>query len=276
LPDQIVAEVGGKRKTELLVLRCDQPIQGQRLHLLPVALNEAERPGLQERALKAIGAKRNGQGLFTAPGFEEVKVYGLNAATGVTLSALTEVLRYEIPQSIQLARRRPTARPLNDVVLIYYQGSEYVDPSGEFHLLTGQSLDFGPNPDGRPRFALPGSAVARAFARTPGAQVLVMDVSRTDARATPGRRHPRPANDRFGVMRSAWKTDDPPQRAALPADAPSVLGAMQSATATAGTLRELESRLRRVFGRLVLPGFLGFESDLPPELLDALSIGPPA
>jgi hypothetical protein len=77
-------------------------------------------------------------------------------------------------------------------------------------------------------------------------------------------------------MRSAWKTDDQPQRAALPADAPSVLGAMQSATATAGTLRELESRLRRVFGRLVLPGFLGFESDLPPELLDALSIGPPA
>jgi hypothetical protein len=193
--------VGG---TEFRV-RCKSPITQQRLHVLVVGVDvpPADRFALAQRMVSALGgtvpadrAGRFDRGEFQVGAFAQAILYPPlvgEVDDGSLAWALDEVGRE--------LRRMSSGGPdrwLNDVVLVYYQGRDWVGPDGRRWLHTSRSLRY------------PERAASRFAVRvdglpaTPGVRLVLLNVADPEPFQTGG-------GDKVAagppLLRYGWKED---------------------------------------------------------------------
>jgi WD40 repeat protein len=172
---------------------CRQPITRQRLHLLIVGVDENNPEALIKQAKKAISAKSKGDKIET-PAFDQVMLYPL---TGDVTPGKVFYQLCRIKKLIDLSAQRGSP---NDVVMLYYQGKETVDDKG--HFFQTSDCKYDPNLQ---RSAITCDGLSTFFVSTLGAQILLLDVVRTNPPLAPGEGTDRiakwPDTSYTGVMR---------------------------------------------------------------------------
>jgi hypothetical protein len=241
------------------VVECGRPVQGQRLRLLIVGIGQLNKKNLSEQALEAFHAKPDPSrpGRFTAPpAFAEVIIPDI--LTGyVTAGQVYDVVQ-QIKEAIETPEPVDATGALNDVVMLYYQGQETINQAGHF-LWTSDSR----RETDLQWTAISCDALARVFADTPGAQVMLLDVVR--------QRPVVQAKDTIlqwcssqdspvGAFRCAWEGSG-----AVPDDA-HLLTAWKGALAHVGKLGDLDRVLTGTFAQ-VSRRYLQemFKDYVPPE-----------
>jgi WD40 repeat protein len=192
----------------VFAVHCAAPLARQRLHVVVVGVNaepeEAARKELARRAVRALGGTASTSfeaGAFAAPGFEQAFLYrpevGSNVEAGHIRLALEDVAR-----GIRgLAAAAPPDDWVNDVVLIYYQGRDFVDDrDGRRWLHTSRSMKYPP-------------AVRRNFAvavndlpDTAGVRLLLLSV------VAPPEKVRVAADAGVPLLRYAWADPEGPDR----------------------------------------------------------------
>ncbi|MFN4258134.1 MAG: WD40 repeat domain-containing protein [Gemmataceae bacterium] len=196
-------------RSQCEVLLCENPVQGQRLHLFIVGIGNSDGATLTKQALNALQAQPLAAkpGVYTAsPTFSEIHLHGplvgANATTGKINSHLIAIQR-----AIRQNFTPDSKDTLNDVVMLYYQGQERITPTGHY-FLTSESVY-----DPQLRWSVIScQRLQNLFADTPGAKVLLLDVVRgTEKRLAqaPDQLHQWPQNAPAAVLRYAW--EDPQQ-----------------------------------------------------------------
>ncbi|MFM8272585.1 MAG: hypothetical protein ACKODX_09655, partial [Gemmata sp.] len=135
---------------------CQAPLRRQRLHVLMigVGVEDAERKELAARVVGSLGGKVPSdrpdffEGPFERRGFETALLYfpRLKNANAQDLNALLAAARREIEKR----SRRPNEEYVNDVIVVYYQGEDWVDKdTGRWLLHSEMTLSgaAGANPD---------------------------------------------------------------------------------------------------------------------------------
>src|SRR2546423_15720815 len=103
------------------------------------------------------------------PAFEQVEPYGPLIGSKVRPGYIYDQL-HNIKVAIELAQ---VGSPMNDVVMVYYQGGEAVNDQGNFfQTYAGQGQGVAK------RFDIPCDILVEFLAETPGAHVLLLDVDR--------------------------------------------------------------------------------------------------
>jgi hypothetical protein len=245
---------------QCVVRSCSRPYQGQRLHLLVVGIGLDDGKKLVDGALKALQARAGPDrpGHFTAPpAFQEVVLYGplvQDVGPGDVFHKLNDIRK-----RIESSDIRDPAAQFSDVVLLYYQGNERITREGHFFLTDETQYD-----SNLQRSAVSCDRVARFFAATEGAQLLLLDTVRSVA--GPGPAEDRvdrwPTDARAGVLRSAWLS---PGR--VPADA-RLLAALEKDWPRADSLGRLEGELEGTYRRISekYPQKVNFDRHLPAGL----------
>ena len=130
----------------------DKPLREQRFHvvMLGVEVPEADRKPLVHSLIKAVGGTIPAdnpnftEGRFTHPRFGFAYLYSprLGYTKGGDLNALLNAVRADIE------RRSKREDWLNDVVVVYYQGSDWEEPDGRRYLHSATTLSgaAGKNP----------------------------------------------------------------------------------------------------------------------------------
>jgi WD40 repeat protein len=124
---------------------CREPVKRQRLHVVVVGVDvpEDDRTALVGRMVAALGGKAQKgfeAGGFEVPGFVQATLYPpllKDVLSGDVRWALTDVA-----DRIKSLAAAPPDDWVNDVVLVYYQGKDWVDPHGRRWLHTSRSLKF--------------------------------------------------------------------------------------------------------------------------------------
>jgi hypothetical protein len=154
-------------------LNCAAPEKRQRLHLLIVGVNVKDGEELKDSVLDALAVDpkdrpRGTQGVFVKkPPFDWCNLYGVVA--GDIDRASFEAQLVEINNEIR--RLKAAEGWLNDVVLIYYQGEDVVNPhTKERWLKTSLNYQYPKAPV--ERFAIP----CHALPRVAGAVLLLLNV----------------------------------------------------------------------------------------------------
>ncbi len=158
------------------------PLRKQRLHVLVVGLEvpNAERAPLVRRVVEAVGGTiaRDTpnfiEGKFERPGFEFAYLYSprLGYTNARDLNALLDAARTDI----QRRARRAGEEWVNDVIVVYYQGADWVDKdTGRWHLhsATSRSGAAGDNP-------VAAAIRLDSLPLMPGMPVAVVNVDSTD------------------------------------------------------------------------------------------------
>ncbi len=159
-------------RTEFTVASLN-PIKGQRLHLLIVGVGEKDERKLTTQAFTALRASTDSQGKSSSPGFEDVHFYGPLAGYVSPEQVYTQLCL--IKKTIDLHAQEGSA---NDVVMVYYQGQETVDGQGHFFRTSASKFD----PELQ-RSAITCDGLSAYFTETLGAQILLLDVVRTQVPA---------------------------------------------------------------------------------------------
>ena len=223
---------------------CRNPNARQRLLLLVISIPNENEEALKRQALEAVQEKFDaGQGKPAAvqgtpagkepepaaPVLPHAKIVATLTGASANRHALINQLfniRFAINQSIN-------SNDLgNEVVLIYYRGSETVDESGQFQLLTSENDT---------SLALSGNDLTLAFDKAPGAQVFLLDVTRTTAAAkATADGNPVaplwPGKSRIAALRCAWLRRDQ-----TPTDAGQLLAALRQVVPRASNLYEINA-----------------------------------
>jgi WD40 repeat protein len=158
---------------------CNKPERAQRLHLLLLSVQEKDGSALRARFLQALGAGPGDEGPLRTAAFSSVQVY--DPLVG------NQVRRENVDRLLSEVRARIRAssapgEPHLDVVVFYYQGEESLGANGN---LLHMSVWRGRR--GSLQEPLTCDDLARAFADTPGAYVLLFDVARPEGPAAAGR-----------------------------------------------------------------------------------------
>jgi hypothetical protein len=240
-------------------LRCMQPLKELRLHVLVVGVGVRDAEALRKRVLESIGAKKGSlagpHGEFKHPAFSKAVLYP---------SLIGRVSRGEFDLQLeevkkQIATLRGQTGWVNDVVLVYYQGEDWVGPGGQRWLLTSRNLQL---PDAPPEaFAIP----LRQMPPTPGICLLMLNL-----RQRPGQ--PRwegpDAGAALGValLRFAWSNP-----ALLGAD-PVLLRLVQEAPESQGSVGAVADVVKKRVSDN--PDAAPPVVDLPPSVADVPLRGP--
>jgi hypothetical protein len=238
-------------------LDCLRPDLRQRLHLLVVGIGARDAAGLQDRALEAVRGQRRGGERIATPAFPQGRIYGPLIGDVSRGAIMNQLVRIRIA-----IRAGETADAGNDVVLLYYRGAEAVESNGQFYLLTSEAAD---NPDLKSS-AIGGTELAALFGRSPGAQVILLDVERRIL----GERLPGgpaiaarwPDGARIAALRCAWLRNEP-----APSDA-RLLVVLQETLTSASRLQEIGSELSQRY-RLAsekYAGELAYDQYIPSSL----------
>jgi WD40 repeat protein len=144
---------------------CRQPVKKQRLHLLVVSPQEQNADELNRQVLRAVQARETKDGRLEAPAFAEVRQYPSLIGAHVYPESIYTRLA-DIKRTI-LAASGPA--PMNDVVMIYYQGDE--------RGISSRALD---DPGAGLPDELGGSDawLVEVLSRTPGAHIMWLDEER--------------------------------------------------------------------------------------------------
>jgi WD40 repeat protein len=175
---------------------CQEPVTGQHLHLLIVGVDEKDEERLKAQAFTALQATQAG-GITKTPAFEVVRTYGPLTGTAVSPGQVFYQLCL-IKKTIDLHARQGSP---NDVVMVYYQGKETVNEQG--HFFQTSLCKYNPRLQ---ESAITCDGLSGYFADTLGAQILLLDVMRTNGPSlTPGEATDRiakwPDSSYTGVMR---------------------------------------------------------------------------
>jgi WD40 repeat protein len=186
---------------------CASPQQGQRLHVLIIAPTEQDEQRLKDRVQRALRFTITDEGAVAPRIFQSYKLYKVLTSYHVTQRAINTEL-YLIQEQIKQLKKsdlRTAGKPLNDVVIIYFQGGEAITRE-DHYLKTGrgqddrQAAEFGVSIDD----------VKQMMSRMPAATLLLMDVIRStpprDVRPASGRDKVAqwPDSARSGVIRTVW------------------------------------------------------------------------
>jgi hypothetical protein len=209
----------------VFTLSCARPAKDQRLHLVVIGPGQADPAPLVRRVRQALQADHLEGDPFRTPAFREGRVYP---------PLYGDVNREQVYAALIDVRHRirATAGPLNDVVIVYFQGEETVR-GGRQYLLTEQSRKFGR----LDKTALDCDTMRDLLSEVPGARLLLLDV--TDPAQGPDRG--RPGGNAFphiGLYRYVWLGNQ-----AVPADA-QFLHALELSLARAGPLRDVKHDLQ--------------------------------
>lgn len=222
---------------------CRQPVTGQRLHLFVMSPEKADPDTLKRQILQAIQSIPEAQRL-RSPAFEDVTPYGPLTGAQVRPAYIYNQL-YNIKTTIDVAQ---VGAPMNDVVMIYYQGGEAVTERGNFFQTHAGARGLVKE------FGIPCDKLVEFLAETPGAHVLLLDVEREAPPGSPGQRgrdkiarwlddYPQ-AQAHVGVLRHAWLgKGDPPAEARL-------LTALGKVIPRSARLREVLAHMGTMFGTL--------------------------
>jgi WD40 repeat protein len=191
-------------QNQCLVKKCAKPITSQRLHLLAVGIGTTNEEELRKRALLAIRAvpDRANPGQYLLPeafaAWEPpIVLAGAEAGRNEILGKigdLEEKLKDIDPQ-----------KPVNDVVIFYYQGKETITKDG--HYFETSESKYATVGDGS---GVACDEIARAFGKMVGAHIVLLDVARNQGeppdtsldKVISWRVEPDVGN--VGVFRSAW------------------------------------------------------------------------
>jgi WD40 repeat protein len=252
----VLGQDAGSPRSEFEV-DCRQPIKGQRLHLLILGPQATDADALKQEVLKVLQSQIDPRVLKT-PAFDQVRVVvGSKVWGGYVYPQLVA-----IKESISdVARTQQT--PMNDVLLIYYQGGEEVRKDGNFfqtHSVSGRP--------GMKQFGMPCDELVKYLADIPGAQVLLLDVKR-DWLRDPG--PPRDKIVHWGddypqvrgnvvVMRYAWEEEKAAVRGTR------LLTIMEKTLPRAARLGDVVELIREGIEAAPRPGLLVFTYHLPDDL----------
>jgi WD40 repeat protein len=252
LPD-LQTELGSLRH---FYLDCAHPVRDQRVHLLVIAVDEAEEAADQliERAKSAIDG-----GNVPA---DQMFVYGpLTSATTTKRRVRSEVLRIA-----EIIEQRNGNQPGTDVVLIYYQGAELIQQPSGFFLTTRQTRDAETDallrqPEYLKLFAVGSDMLRNLVEIGPGAYLLLLDVKRTFGEESLDKRI-WPKDSRAAVLRHAWL-----KQRQMPPDA-RLISALEKTMPKVRELEQILAELDSNYDRLAVqyPASLRFEHYVPATL----------
>lgn len=184
-PDAVLDDTDLRRHT----LLCREPAAAQRLHLVVVGAEDTDPDQLRASALRAVQAKPVSEEEFTTPDFNQGIVYRPLLGLDVSRQRLDNML---MKVRLEIVNRLSRVNPMNEVVLLYYQGREAVNERGGLQWNDVSSED-----------------LEAAFASIPGVGLLLLDVvapARERAVAWPGQ-------PQLGVWRYAWRGPQAPNGA---------------------------------------------------------------
>ncbi|HMB04624.1 MAG TPA: hypothetical protein VKP69_12900, partial [Isosphaeraceae bacterium] len=225
-------------------LACARPEGHQRLHLLIVGVGQEDEVALRNRALQALqGRLREGSTTaFATPAFSEGRIYGPLAHDVKKTQLLYQLglIRNAI-NPLQTATEAP-----NEVVLIYYQGGEWVDQGKSYlRLRTGRGRNQSD--------VIALEELAGLFTGTRGAHLFLLDVTRSRvAPIGPALRAASwPGDDDvpIGLLQFAWLNPADAAPGESPQDA-RLITALQEAMPKAATVREVTAKVRQRAERL--------------------------
>lgn len=209
---------------------CKAP-EAQRLHLLIVGVDEEDERGLASRVLGGLHADYKDvweTRRFKLPKFAEGRLYTPLVGYVRPGQVLTELRR--IKDEIELLSR---AGATSDVVMVYFAGKK-AQQEKENYCLTSVSQQV---PDLR-RSALAFSSMESCLADTLGAQVMLLDVSRTGDTVGAGGGGNYLQQSRVGLVCYEWETTPPPSL--------QMPNALESALGKSATLGDMARELNQI------------------------------
>ncbi len=231
---------------------CARPERDQRLHLLIVAPGRRDQKGLHERVRKALQAREVKGDRFETPAFREGRTYG---------PLPWYVSREEVYGMLLRVKQviRSTAGPLNDVVVVYFQGEEVL--KGGKHYLMTEEARRGARPE---QAAVDCDLLREILSDLPGAKLLLVDArASAPAGGSPRDENPFPHT---GFLRYVWLGErDPGEEERL-------VYALGVCLGRASLLGDVEGLLRRWAGGLGPAAGLNL---LYPPGLREMAIGAP-
>ncbi|MGE3804383.1 MAG: hypothetical protein AB7K24_06900, partial [Gemmataceae bacterium] len=178
-------------------LACAKPEEGQRLHLLIVAVGEKNNQGLIDQALLSLRATRD-KGQIKTPAFAQVRVYGPLTDFVTPEHVFTQLCLIKKTIDVLASQGSP-----NDVVMVYYQGGEAVQNDGNVFETSLSKYDKELRRSG---ISLGG--LQDFFDETLGAKLLWLDVAKVPSKDELGKDQvAKMAPDTyFNVLRYRWLT----------------------------------------------------------------------
>jgi hypothetical protein len=205
-------------------IACRQPVLDRRLHLAIIGVGVApdQTPRLEQRALEAFQASRaeGKKSQFETPAFRRGWIYGPITGERVNRYRIQGLLD-QIKRSVNNLSR---SDPMNDVIVIYYEGGEIVYEEEQFFLTTKEATAISDlNPDVVKLSSVGSQLLSEFFSSMGGAHLMFLDVVRGRQDATQPAVLP---NDRrTALLRFAWLRDvDTPEEASLILAVRDVLG----------------------------------------------------
>ncbi len=241
-------------------LACLQPDTRQRLHLLIIGVGATSESRLRDSVIQALHGQlvEGSSSRFKTPAFLDGVIYGPLCGDVREHRVYGEL--YRIRNAIRL--RHPAPDAPNEVVLIYYQGGEWItnDRATHLRLRKGQ---------GTSAFdTIPIKSLVAIFRDTPAAKVFLLDVTR------PADAQPVPLDPHVGLLRTAWLR--PTGDTAEPAGDTWLISSLEEATSRFRTLDAVASAIESSYG-MVKDSHPDLRLDtMLPLSLSQLIIGQPA
>lgn len=247
---------------------CQRPESQQRLHLLvvgvdlPSAAGSASKPAAPavEDLLAAMKADKSGPSQFKTAAFSSGRVYGPLTGHVSPGQVITQLMRIRTALRIRGAQEFA-----NDVVMVYYQGSEAMDAGGQSYLLTSAS-QFDKKLD---RSAISNTQLEGLLGKSPGAHLVLLDVDRSAGPTQLAQGPGWPSESRIGLIRSSWLAGK-----ATPHEARLVAGLMESLSGSHNLL-EIKSRMADRYVQLEkkYPNSLNSTLHVPTPLQELVLLG---
>ncbi|HTN74258.1 MAG TPA: hypothetical protein VL096_03390 [Pirellulaceae bacterium] len=242
------------------------------MHLLVVGVGteRGRESQLEAEVLAAIKARQAERGMRTAA-FDRIAIYGPIVGTDITPQQVRTQLAIIKSKIDELYKaNRSSARPANDVVMIYLQGGAMANAGGDFYITTRPNTD--PRTaralkDREPRVLMDVAMRSRTLVDfltfTTGAHLLMLDVTsnrETDAVAE------WPRHSHAAMLRYTWLRDS-----AAPVKA-RLLAALPEAIETSGELQQLDANIAKIHLRLAAeyPLSSAYKRSVPESLADLL------
>jgi WD40 repeat protein len=167
----------------VLTVTSTNPLRKRRLHVLVLGVEvpQAKRGELVRRVVRATGGTvpaddpQFTQGPFTRPGFDSAYLY--TPSLGSTNSGHLNALLSAVQSDIRDRARRPGEDYVNDVILIYYEGADWIDERGWF--LYSAATKYAPRAPNRANKAIR----LDALPHVPGVPLLIANVESTTSGA---------------------------------------------------------------------------------------------
>ena len=243
---------------------CEHPERRQRLHLLIIGVGQEDEDELRDRALQALHGELlpNSKTRFKCPAFDQGEIYG---------PLLRDVIKPRVWG--QLARIKNEINPNRaaadapiEVVMIYYQGGEWIE-GGKTSLRLRTGL-------GRNGCDVVGiDELTGFFAGSRGAQLILLDVTRSQ-NPTPillSSLQSRPSGDApIGLLRFSWLAQSHPS---VPPIDDRLLATLEQAISRSLTLKDVVSQISKKHRELkkLYPDLI-FDDEIP-EPFSKLVVG---